>query len=206
MAKTTKKNVKLATADLIAGKPVFVLTINWADRHGPTGPDDPQVFSNPASAAKAMVDDIVRYSKDFGIIGKDGEKRIYHLVKEANERVLPFAQYVCEYTWRGGYAVAGNNVCDNARAFILAKNLFITPSAEICGEYDLLVGEFERGKEKAYMLVNFTDPMKQRTGVVKASFKKPILYFHEGKLHENQEGVLELSLAYGSAVFVMERA
>ena len=141
-----------------------------------------------------------------GIIGKDGEKRIYHLVKEANERVLPFAQYVCEYTWRGAYAVAGKAVCDNARAFILAKNLFITPSAEICGEYDLLVGEFERGKEKAYMLVNFTDPMKQRTGIVKASFKKPILYFHEGKLHKNQEGVLELSLAYGSAVFVMERA
>jgi hypothetical protein len=141
-----------------------------------------------------------------GIIGKDGEKRIYHLVKEANERVLPFAQYVCEYTWRGGYAVAGNNVCDNARAFILAKNLFITPSAEICGEYDLVVGEFEKGQKKAYMLVNFTDPMKKRTGIVKASFKKPILYFHEGKLHESQEGVLELSLAYGSAVFVMERA
>ena len=146
------------------------------------------------------------YENMDGIMGKDGEKRIYHLVKGANERVLPFAQYVCDYTWRGAYAVAGKNVCDNARAFILAKNLFAKPSVDIYGEYDLLVGEFEKGRGKAYMLVNFTDPMKQRTGIVKASFGKPIAYFHDGKLHENREGVLEIRLAYGAAVFVMERA
>lgn len=166
-----------------------------------------QAFTGAALGARMFEYFCYRSYEDLdGIIDKNGEKRIYHLVKEANERVFPFAQYVCEYTWRGGYAVAGNNVCDNARTFILAKNLFVAPSVEIFGEYDLLVGEFEREKEKAYMLVNFTDPMKQRTGVVKASFKKPILYFHEGKLHESQEGVLELRLAYGSAVFVMERA
>lgn len=90
MAKTTKKNVKLATADLIAGKPVFVLTVNWEDRHGPTGPDDPQVFSNPASAAKEMVDDIVRYSKDFGIIDKDGaiHEECFYSLNDGDESIV----------------------------------------------------------------------------------------------------------------------
>ncbi len=145
------------------------------------------------------------YAELDGIIGKSGEKRIYHLVKEANERVLPFAQYVCDYTWRGAYAVAGKNICDNARAFILAKSLFNKPSVDIYSEYDLLVGEFENENAKAYMLVNFTDPIKKRTGAVEASFGQPIAYFHEGKLYESQEGVLNLRLEYGSAVFVMEQ-
>ena len=165
-----------------------------------------QAFTGAALGARMFEYFCYRSYEDMdGIIGKNGEKRIYHLVKEANERVLPFAQYVYDYTWRGAYAVAGKTICDNARAFILAKNLFIAPSVDIYGDYDLLVGEFARGKEKAYMLVNFTDPMKKRTGVVKASFKKPIIYFYEGALHESQEGDLELRLAYGSAVFVMER-
>jgi hypothetical protein len=71
--KTAKKNVKVATAELIANKPVFVLTVNWEDRHGPTGPEVPQVFSNPASAREAMLKDIETYAKDLGVVDSNGQ-------------------------------------------------------------------------------------------------------------------------------------
>lgn len=71
--KTAKKNIKVATAELIANKPVFVLTVNWEDRHGPTGPEVPKVFSNPASAREAMLHDIETYVKDFGIVDDKGQ-------------------------------------------------------------------------------------------------------------------------------------
>lgn len=88
--KTTKKNTKLATAELIANKSVFVLTVNWEDRHGPTGPDVPQVFSNPASAREAMLNGIENYAKEFGIVDDKGQldKERFYSINDDDESIV----------------------------------------------------------------------------------------------------------------------
>ena len=88
--KTAKKNVKVATAELIANKPVFVLTVNWADRHGPTGPEVPKVFSNPASAREAMIHDIETYVKDFGIVDAQGklDNECFYSINDDDESIV----------------------------------------------------------------------------------------------------------------------
>lgn len=88
--KTAKKNTKIATAELIANKPVFVLTVNWEDRHGPTGPNVPQVFSNPASARAEMVRDIENYVKEFGVVDDNGnlDHESFYSINDDDESIV----------------------------------------------------------------------------------------------------------------------
>jgi len=88
--KTAKKNTKIATAELIANKPVFVLTVNWEDRHGPTGPNVPQVFSNPASARAEMVRDIENYVKEFGVVDDKGnlDHESFYSINDDDESIV----------------------------------------------------------------------------------------------------------------------
>lgn len=59
---------KLKETPEIAGKTAFVLAVNWSDRHGPEGPDDPVLFATKESAVTALVKDVARYSKELGIV------------------------------------------------------------------------------------------------------------------------------------------
>lgn len=61
-----KKQVKETPE--IAGKTAFVLAVNWSDRHGPEGPNDPVLFATKASAVKAMVKDVARYAAELEIV------------------------------------------------------------------------------------------------------------------------------------------
>lgn len=61
-----KKKVKETPE--IAGKTAFVLAVNWSDRHGPEGPDDPVLFATKDGAVKALVKDVARYATELEIV------------------------------------------------------------------------------------------------------------------------------------------
>ena len=103
----------------------------------------------------------------FGILDPEGNDRIYDLVKTAGDRVGYFEPILSQYDNVGGYMVPGSLYSYNTAAMVLAKELFCKPyEISVQSEYDTLVGCFTRGQEKAYMLVNYTDPIRKCSSTV----------------------------------------
>lgn len=100
------------------------------------------------------------YQQEFlGILAPDGSDRIYDIVKTASDRAAYLEPIVSQYDSIGGYVVPGYQQSDNTAAIIMARDLFCRPyEISVEGQYDTLVGCLTRENEKAYMLVNYTDP------------------------------------------------
>ena len=103
----------------------------------------------------------------FGILDPDGNDRIYDIVKAAGDRVAYFEPIISQYDSIGGYMVPGSLYSYNTAAMVMAKDLFCKPfDIGVESQYDTLVGCLTRGSEKAYMLVNYTDPIRKATSQV----------------------------------------
>ncbi len=142
-----------------------------------------------------------------GILRLDGSKRIYDLVKKANDRFLSLGAVTHGYTWKGAFACAGEKICDNAAAFIKAKPLF-TRSAKIAvsSEYDVVVGCFEKDGKAAYAIVNYTDPIRNLTNVVsvKTAFDGATIYYGDKtERAEKENGWFRLTLRPGCGIFIV---
>ena len=103
----------------------------------------------------------------FGILDPDGNDRIYDLVKTASDRAAYMEPILSGYDSIGGYMVPGSLYSYNMPAMVMAKDLFCQPyEISVQSEYDTLVGCFTGEKEKGYLLVNYTDPIRKCTGTV----------------------------------------
>ncbi len=102
-----------------------------------------------------------------GILDPDGKDRIYDIVKTAGDEVAYLEPVLSGYNSIGGYMVPGSRYSFNTAAMIMAKDLFCKPyEITVEGEYDTLIGCMEKDGNKAYMLVNYTDPIRNCTDTV----------------------------------------
>jgi len=148
------------------------------------------------------------YRQDFiGILAPDGSDRIYDIVKTASDRAAFFEPVVSQYESVGAYVVPGTLYSYNTAAIIMARDLFCKPyEISVQGEYDTLVGCFTRGEEKAYMLVNYTDPARDRTSTVTlhGSATEMKLY-KDGKesILKAEGGQVTITIEPGNCAFVV---
>ena len=143
-----------------------------------------------------------------GICYPDGSKRLWNLVKTANDRVAPMEKAVLDCTWQGAFAVTGRQWCENAAAFIMAKDRFCahdTVTVDATG--DTLVGCLEKNGKPAYVLVNYSDPIRQHTDTVMLSChgaqKYYVLQGGQEQIVTPDDGVLKLTLKEGDGAFVL---
>ena len=148
------------------------------------------------------------YRNDFiGILAPDESDRIYHIVKTASDRAAFFEPVLSQYDSVGAYVVPGNLYSYNTAAIIMARDLFCKPyEISVQGEYDTLVGCFTRGREKAYMLVNYTDPARNRTSTVTLSgCPTELKLYKDGKesILKASGGGVTVTLEPGNCAFVV---
>lgn len=142
-----------------------------------------------------------------GILAPDESDRLYGIVKTASDRVVFFEPVLSQYESVGAYVVPGNLYSYNTAAIIMARDLFCKPY-EICvqGEYDTLVGCFTRGREKAYMIVNYTDPARNRTSTVTLhDCPAELKLYKDGKesILKASGGSVTVTLEPGNCAFVV---
>lgn len=102
-----------------------------------------------------------------GIMNKDGSKRIHHLVKAANERIQDIEQTIFDYEHLGTFVVPGSKISENVAAFVIAKDLFYQDQhIRVEAECDTVVGCFEKEGQKGYLLVNYTDPIRNHSSEI----------------------------------------
>lgn len=102
-----------------------------------------------------------------GILDPEGQPRIYDHVKLASDRAAKMEPILSGYDSIGGYMVPGSVYSFNTAAMVMARDLFCKPyEVGVQGQYDTLVGCFTGKNEKGYMLVNYTDPIRQCTSTV----------------------------------------
>lgn len=148
------------------------------------------------------------YRNDFvGILAPDGSDRIYDIVKTASRRAAFFEPVLSRYESIGAYMVPGARYSDNTAAIIMARDLFCKPyEIAVQGEYDVLVGCFTRGGEKAYMLVNYTDPLRGRTGTVTLTgCPAELKLYKDGKetVLQTEAGTVSITLQSGNCAFAV---
>ena len=142
-----------------------------------------------------------------GILDPDGNDRIYDMVKTAGDRAAYFEPILSGYDSLGGYMVPGSLYSYNTAAMVLAKELFCQPfEIAVEGQYDTLVGCFTRGSEKAYMLVNYTDPIRKSTSRITLAGNgvQEVKLYQDGQESclKAENGKFDITLAPGSAAFV----
>lgn len=144
----------------------------------------------------------------FGILDPDGNDRIYENVKIASDRGAKMEPILSQYDSIGGYMVPGSLYSHNTAAMVLARDLFCKPyEVSVQGQYDTLVGCFTGVNEKAYMLVNYTDPIRKCTSTVtlEGNGVTELKLFKDGKeLHLKAEnGIFTVTLEPGNCAFVV---
>ena len=144
----------------------------------------------------------------FGILDPDGNDRIYDIVKAAGDRVAYFEPIISQYDSVGGYMVPGSLYSYNTAAMVMAKDLFCKPfDIGVESQYDTLVGCLTRGSEKAYMLVNYTDPIRKATSQVKLQGNgvQQLRLYKDGKetMLQAENGRFTVTLEPGNAALVI---
>lgn len=144
----------------------------------------------------------------FGILDPDGNDRIYDIVKAAGDRVAYFEPIISQYDSVGGYMVPGSLYSYNTAAMVMAKDLFCKPfDIGVESQYDTLVGCLTRGSEKAYMLVNYTDPVRKATSQVTlhGNGVQQLRLYKDGKetMLQAENGRFTVTLEPGNAALVI---
>ncbi len=142
-----------------------------------------------------------------GILDPEEGDRIYSLVRTAGERVQYLEPVLCELESSGAFMVPGSLYSFNTAAMVMARDLFCRPyEFAVESQYDTLVGCLSAPGRKAYMLVNYTDPIRHCTGTVTlhTGSVPQLTLWQDGKqtLVNTQNGRLTLTLAPGGAALV----
>lgn len=148
------------------------------------------------------------YGHEFlGILDPDGNDRLYDIVKTAGDRVARMEPILSQYDSIGGYMVPGSVYSFNTAAMVMAKHQFCQPyEVAVQGEYDTLVGCFTGNGEKAYMLVNYTDPVRNCVSkITLRGAQKPLTLWKNGEksLLQRENGEFTVTVEPGNCAFVI---
>lgn len=145
----------------------------------------------------------------FGILDPEGSDRIYDLVKTAGDRAACLEPVLSQYESIGGFMVPGDHYSFNTAAMVMARDLFCKPyEVSVQGQYDTLVGCFTGEKEKGYMLVNYTDPIRKCTNTVTlhTGSVQNLRIYHNGKETMPENDCVTVVLEPGDGAFVVWNA
>lgn len=148
------------------------------------------------------------YEHEFlGILDPDGNDRIYDHVKTAGDRAAYYEPILSGYDSVGAYMVPGSLYSHNTAAMVMARELFCQPyELNVAGEYDTLVGCFTGKNEKAYMLVNYSDPIRKCTSTVTLTGAvKPLRLYQNGieRVLTAEDGCCTVTLEPGGSAFLV---
>ena len=176
-----------------------------------------QLCTGMAVGAKVFEYFSYNSAANFGIYGimQNGNKRIYDYVKEANDGFLGFAEVVNAFEWQGvrTFTAAESKKSENEESFaaisdLLVKDTGVLDCEKSSSRLDTLVGCFKKGKSDGYMVVNCSDPSKEKINNVTMSFKNctEALVYTEGMKVEKvklADGCLRLTLGAGKGAFII---
>ena len=154
----------------------------------------------------------------YGIMNDSVEKRIYDIVKEANDRAFPFADVIRAFDWKGLITSAAGTEAQrdlsNERAFNAVEGMTATETGvlkTVSSRVDTVVGCFEKDGKDGYMVVNYTSPVVKKSDTVKLSFDgcKEALVFKSvgGKLQSENvrllDGSYQITIQSGDCAFII---
>lgn len=169
-----------------------------------------QIFVGMAMGARLFEYFLYRsyFDQMLGIKGPDGEKRIYDIVQTGIRRTEPFEEVLSQYDSYGAFVAPGELRTENTRAFVKLKNLVIKEDAlTVHPEYDTVIGCFTKGEQKGFMLVNYTDPLREHTSKITLEFADATsaTIYVDGQVQTValENGTCTISLTPGNAAFVV---
>lgn len=153
-----------------------------------------------------------------GIMDSSGNKRLYDLVKTANEDAFAFADMINTFDWQGTMTVHGDEENDSQKAFDKVSDLVITydNSGVLAGAsstHDTVIGYHTIGQKDGYMVVSYNDPVAfaNTTNEISLTFaectKARIYTAQDGKLTSKVvdlvNGTYTCDVAPGDAFFII---
>ena len=154
----------------------------------------------------------------YGIIDEAGNPTDqYDMLKEANEKVLPFAKVMFAFDWHNlvlslasdAASVENENSFDGAKALLeedpSSKGVGVL--SKTVSQYDAIVGCFKKGEQDGYMVVNYAKPGLSKSNIVRVTFENctQALVYRNGVATTQKlfNGTLSLTLGAGDAAFVI---
>lgn len=99
-----------------------------------------------------------------GILDSSGNKRIYDLVKTANENAFCYADVLNVFDWQGVMTSAGSKNNDSSKAFEKVESMVLSDNdngvlKNITSTDDAVAGYYTLGNKAGYMVANYNDPV-----------------------------------------------
>jgi len=148
-------------------------------------------------------------SKDYAMVAKNDEPTdIYHFVKQVNGDMQDFAEFILNSSWVQTAFIEGQTSFDEyeGKLYLRDRKDRVNGIEKIESEYESLVGEFDYQGEKAYVVVNFTNPCHKKSNTLRLRFtdwKKVRVQTVEGAYFVSlDDGVLALSLGVGQGAVI----
>ncbi len=141
-----------------------------------------------------------------GILDSDGNKRLYDIVFEANNYTEIYEKAILNYEFLSAFVSIGFEHSENTRGFILAKDLFTeNEHINVSSSCDTLITELENNGKKGFMIVNYSDPIREQTDEVVLSVKDDLCLekmIVNGKQVSLSDNIINFTLEPGSAAFI----
>lgn len=149
-------------------------------------------------------------AKDYAMVLKNDQPTdIYDFVKTANGKMQEFADFILNSAWRETAFIEGQISFDEyAGKHHLRSRKDKLDGIDAESEYEAIIGEFDYRGEKAYTVVNFTNPCHKKSNRVKITFpdkSKAKVRTVSGKEEVTLKGgVLQIRLPCGQGAVITD--
>jgi len=138
----------------------------------------------------------------------DEASESYYWAKELNENVCSFQDVYLSFNHEKTLAVDGDEAENQCLNFLyMDKRPTLDKVNDISAKEDALIGQFDNGGQKAYMITNFAEPMLGKKNVVKMTFENAnaVVVYANGqrKVYRLIDGKAVFNLGIGEGVFAI---
>lgn len=143
------------------------------------------------------------------LITKDGTaSESYYWAKEINAEICSFQDAYLSFNWEKALAVDGTQAENQCINFMfMDKRPTLDKVQNISATEDALIGQFDNGGKKAYIIANFAEPMTGKENTVEMTFEgaNAIVVYVKGerKVFRLIDGKAVFSLGVGEGVFAI---
>ena len=138
----------------------------------------------------------------------DEASESYYWAKKLNEDVCSFQDVYLSFNHEKTLAVDGDEAENQCLNFMyMDKRPTLDKVNDISAKEDALIGQFDNGGQKAYMITNFAEPMLGKKNVVKMTFENAnaVVVYANGqrKVYRLIDGKAVFNLGIGEGVFAI---
>lgn len=143
------------------------------------------------------------------LIKKDGTaSESYYWAKEMNSYLKAMQEVYLSFNWEKTLAVDGSQAQNQCINFMyMDKRPTLDKVSGISATEDALIGQFDNGGKKAYMITNFAEPMTRKENIVELTFEdaNAVVVYAKGeqKVYRLINGKAVFSLNVGEGAFVI---